>query len=282
MKTGNKEKTDPPTHVFDWGHYAPPTSAKVLLYIISAGISRGSVRKIIFRIWKRFYPNIVDINKWGIKFRLNISDNNTDAKILTSSKIYDKEEILFLRKVCNDGIFVDIGANIGYYSLSALTSGAAKVIAIEPNLPTYSRLQFNIQSNGFKDQENIITLPLGVGPQGKMKLYSKDKDLGSATLIKPETNTGFQTSIQTRPLADILSTYSIEYISCIKVDIEGAEDQALVPYLHDLNPKLLPKSLIIEHCHNKYWKTNLLHLLQNIGYRQHLKNKSNIILINNL
>ena len=75
------------------------------------------------------------------------------------------------------GIFVDIGANIGYYAMRLAKAGAT-VLALEPNPAAYQRLLYNSDINLFAGK--ITTLLLGVGEEGEAVLSFSD--LGSGSL----------------------------------------------------------------------------------------------------
>ena len=67
----------------------------------------------------------------GIKFILNPSDNSTDSKMIVSSRTLEKLELNYLKsmKKSKNAIFLDIGANIGYYSLMSAKLGFKKIYA---------------------------------------------------------------------------------------------------------------------------------------------------------
>jgi len=73
------------------------------------------------------------------------------------------------------GIFVDIGANNGFFSLlaSTLVGSTGKVLAIEPTRRTFDRLTGNIELNGFN---NILTLNVACGEANAEKEF---QDYGS-------------------------------------------------------------------------------------------------------
>lgn len=258
-----------------WGAYAPQFQLKVLRLLTCSGLSHGKVTKQIIKLWKKQHGDLVDISIDNIRYRLNLSDNLTDAKILASSKRYDHKELRALTRACRQGVFVDIGANIGYYSLRVAAGGAASVLAIEPNPPTLERLRFNISINKFDDR--ITVAPIGIGPSGTANFFSTG-DLGSASLIKSASDRSSAIVIQTRPLLDIINENGIERIAGMKIDVEGIEDRALLPFFEAAAKPLWPSCLVIEHCHHQEWETDIIEYLLENGYRSVNKTRANTIL----
>jgi FkbM family methyltransferase len=261
-----------------WGEYAPPPQSLFLRFLIASGFGRGAIRTRILERWREKYGTIVDITREGIHYRLDISDNVTDGKILASSVVYDKKELSYLQNACKEGgVFVDVGANIGYYSLVLAHSCNCKVVAIEPNPPTLKRLEFNIAINRHL-REKISIIPLGVGPEGEFELYS-DNNLGAASLhatIVPGSNNVVK--INTKPLLDILEDQQVTKIDALKIDIEGMEDQALGPFISRADAGMLPKCIIIEDDQKHLWKTDLMQQLFDKGYVEKARTRGNAIL----
>ncbi len=260
---------------FPWGHYSPPKGAWFLRLVTAAGFGRGKFKRKIIESWQKHFGYIYDVTVRGVKYRLDISDNVTDKKILTSSKVYDKEELGALLHACAGGIFVDIGANIGYYSLHLAVKGNSRVVAIEPNPPTLERLQYNIAINGL--QEMITVVPKGIGPEGTHDLYS-GKNLGSSSFHDdPNEETCNITSVETTPLLSLFEKLAIQEIDGIKIDIEGMEDQALVPFFRDAPDALWPKCIVIEHGHEHFWREDVYEVLRKKGYTQTHRTRGNFI-----
>ena len=71
-----------------------------------------------------------------------------------TDKYYEKDEIEVLKKHFNDNIknntFVDVGANIGSYSILAGSCDGVNVLAFEPAPSTFSWLEKNISINDRK------------------------------------------------------------------------------------------------------------------------------------
>ncbi len=258
----------------NWGHYSPPPASWRLRALIACGLARGGIKKKIEHIWKKRFGPIVDITAGGIKYRLNLQDNVTDRRILTSHKRYDRKEIDALKAACSNGVFIDIGANIGLYSLSLAANGA-QVLAIEPNPKTLTRLRYNTALNEFAPQ--ITILPIGIGIEGEFQLVSEG-DLGSAN-IRPD-NSGYSESvtITTRPLLEVLTEQNIDKIDGLKIDIEGMEDRALLPFFKSAPKSLWPNCIVIEHCGSNHWNEDIIaHLLTN-GYKLAFQTRGNSVL----
>jgi len=262
---------------FSWGKYAPKKKGLFLRFLIAVGLGRGSIRAKILKTWKEKFGNLLDINVRGINYRLNLDDNVIDCKIFASSIIYDKKELNYLKKACQGGVFVDIGANTGYYSLVLAHEACCEVIAIEPNPPTINRLKFNVEINSDL-KEKITIIPMGVGEDGEFELYSGE-DLGGASLHgslfeKPNN----KVTIQTKPLFDILTKQNIKHVDSLKIDVEGMEDYALGPFFEKAPFQMWPKCIVIEYDHQHMWKIDLLNILMDKGYIEVSRSSGNVTL----
>lgn len=126
-------------------------------------------------------------------------------------------------------VVLDLGAHIGAYSVkAALAVGAeGKVIAIEPNEENSRLLRANIQINGLR---NVIVLQKGVWrTRGKLRLRVSETR-GSHTLCTDSSDfraTGEFEEVEVDTVDNILRELQIKNTSFIKMDIEGAELEAL-------------------------------------------------------
>lgn len=266
----------PDDHLSPWGTFAPPASAALLILLKKIGISRGWVRKWILRKWKALNLPLVDTTVHGIRYRLDIDGNTTDGKILTSSRHYDKQEIDALSLAGDDplAVFVDIGANTGYYSLTMAKAGYRRVLAIEPNPPTLQRLRFNVACNGYEEVIQIV--PSCVGATGKVPFYFTG-DMGSASLFNPGDDTE-PVWVESVPLATILHDHEIERIDALKIDVEGYEDRVLIPFFESAPEALWPRKLVMEDCNRHLWEKDLIGILTGSGFVIDSKTRGNVIL----
>ena len=129
-------------------------------------------------------------------------------------------------------IFVDVGANIGYYSLLiARNNPEYSVLAIEAMPANFSLLEKNISSNKMK---NIRPIPCAaMSHRGKITLYNPvDTHMGAATIIPGLYCNDTTTEIEGFPLSEIILPEEISRIKLFKIDVEGAEwevIQGLIP-----------------------------------------------------
>jgi len=248
-----------------WGRFLPPPQTWFLRLLIHLGAGRGFVRKAIIRKWRKLAPPLVDFEIRGVRFRLEIAANTSDAKILTSSTLNNKRELDALAGAPKSpaSVFVDVGANTGYYSLMLAKRGFGRVIAIEPNPPTLERLRFNIAANDAAGSVEVV--PYSVGPRGEIPFYSSG-GLGSASAIG-KTGESPACHVTALPLIDILRAMEITRIDAMKIDVEGFEATVLLPFFSGAPRTLWPQVVVIEDCHRVHWSVDVIDHMVGLGYR---------------
>ena len=119
--------------------------------------------------------------------------------------------------------FVDVGANIGYYSLlaSKLVGEGGAVVAIEASPKTFEKLQANLALNGVS---NVRPVNLAAADSERtVKLFrGHDHHIGLATILD-DSGFDLECEVETAPLSKILRLNEIERARIIKIDVEGAE-----------------------------------------------------------
>lgn len=266
-----------PTDNQTWGEFKPTGKAALLRFLVEAGLSCGFLHKWITRTWlSRFGYGPVDINYHGLKLRVVPDRNITDQKILFRSGLRDHAELSFIdRHVPAKGVFLDIGANIGYYSLSAAKLGFARIVSIEPNPLLVPRLLFNAAANDLNERLQLV--PVAVSDKaGELFLHSPG-DMGSGTVSS--TSVAGDVAVRVDTLVDILASVGVERVDAFKIDVEGHEDKALLSWLRSLPDDRLPVAGIIEFVHQRLWKDDVIAYLLGRGYRIGLKTRSNVIVL---
>ena len=146
-------------------------------------------------------------------------------------KSFFKEEPLiieWIKSFSKKDIFFDVGANIGLYTLAALTKGA-KVYAAELDPKNVSILFENLYLNKFFDE--CILLPFALGEKNKIeKIFYRDFSEGDALQsIGKETGlpTVFGNKFNTRQIVfqidKIFDTFNLNQPNKIKIDVDGNE-----------------------------------------------------------
>jgi FkbM family methyltransferase len=264
----------------DFGYYAPNPRQKLILGLVKTGFGRGRLKSYFQKkfISESERSSPVDICYHNLKLRLIPGTNITDDRILFSSKLREKRELLHLKQAIKQGqkTFIDIGANVGYYALNAAKFGANKVIAIEPNPATYDRLRQNISLNNF---QNIITpLQVGLGAEpGSMTLHVIEDSLGGSSMKAGNGKATKQVNVEILPLTTMLADQAITKADIIKIDIEGLEDKVLFPYFKSIKDDQYPSMIIIED-NSDEWDDNILQWLLDNGYKIAEETRGNFIL----
>jgi FkbM family methyltransferase len=262
-----------------WGAFAPAGAARVLLLLKQLGLARGSAKKHLGRLWSRMgLGTPVDIRYAGLKFRVHPFDNTVENKMLFGSKLRDEQELNNLRgAVAGGGVFLDIGANIGYYALMAARFGAGRVLAFEPNPKVYARLCFNIAANGLENRVKPLQIALGA-ETATMTMIVTDRDMGGSRISTDGDDSGNAISVQMAPLGNVLQDERIDRVDALKIDVEGMEDAVLFPFFEASDRRVWPRVIIIEHTSQHQWKRDILSWLIGSGYREIERNRSNAML----
>ena len=126
------------------------------------------------------------------------------------------------------GIVVDIGANIGGYTIRACQNSSL-VVAIEPLFDVFKILEYNVKMNCPKG--NVILVNKAISDRRgkatiKVPKLGRKTFSGRASILDKKSYHYEQTQayvIETDTLDNIISSLSIRKIDFLKIDIEGAE-----------------------------------------------------------
>lgn len=231
-------------------------------------------------------PLPVDLSLNGINMRCMFRDNYSEKKFVFTPWRYDRDERRLLRQYLgNGGVFLDIGANVGIYTLTALTQHgfAGRILAFEPNPVTRIRLQTNLSANGCaSDDPRVQVMPIGIADtHSQFTLQLDAANLGASSInshnrSRHAADPAQQVVIQCKPLLDVLAEENVQHIDVIKIDIEGAEDKAMAPYLNNAPEHLLARLVIIENSPH-LWQLDVFALLKQRGYERILQNRMNSV-----
>ena len=139
------------------------------------------------------------------------------------NKYEPKDSQLLFTLVKDSKVILDIGANIGWYSLHfAKMNPGSTIFSFEPILFTYKKLLKNIELNSLN---NIIPVNLGLSnKKGEVEFYYS-KDFTGATSSKDilENEKSIKINSKITKLDSFVKERKISKIDFIKCDVEGAE-----------------------------------------------------------
>lgn len=119
---------------------------------------------------------------------------------------------------------LDIGANLGIYTLHALKAGC-EVYSFEPIPRTFDILEQNVKANGFADTGKAHLYNCAVSDKnGTVDFFYTKKMCGHSNMYQSEFDSDIKLSVPTVTVDDHLK--EIHHVDVIKIDVEGAEYQA--------------------------------------------------------
>ncbi len=175
-----------------------------------------------------------------------------------------------------DCVFLDIGANVGAYALfvAAAAGPGARVLAVEPQPDIFDKLTYNIAQNPFGSVKAVACAV--ADKAGEMTLFVDPRNRGESSLKVVGTNEGAAIRVPAVSLLDLVRGEGLTRLDAVKLDVEGAEDLILEPFLRQAPSSLYPRLLIVEDG-TDLWQTDLAALLTRHGYRRIAKTRLNLV-----
>jgi FkbM family methyltransferase len=134
---------------------------------------------------------------------------------------------LFDGDLTDTGIVLDIGANIGSFSLFAASLGAKKVISVEPEPHNLELLRQNINDNqaNVPDCEFVID-DHAIGRE-RSRAFITDEH-GDSKVVKHKGMENGLSEVAVISLDQLFTNHNLEFIDVLKIDIEGLEGDVIM------------------------------------------------------
>jgi FkbM family methyltransferase len=192
-----------------------------------------------WQIGSRLLPGAVSM-PFVNESRLLVSPGMTGATGNVYCGLHELEDMAFVLHCLRDtDVFVDIGANIGSYTVLASGAVGARTISVEPIPSAYTYLIDNIRINNI--QSKVSPLNIGLGSSKGTLRFSSDRDTMNHVLVENEE----VESIVEVAVDTIDNIVADSPPSLIKIDVEGFETEVIAGADQTLsNPTLL--ALIME------------------------------------
>ncbi|WP_342641119.1 FkbM family methyltransferase [Rhodoligotrophos ferricapiens] len=132
-------------------------------------------------------------------------------------------ELHYLNMFVRPGdVFIDVGANIGLFTLKA-AKVASKVISVEPGSEAGSQLKANVALNGYS---NVTIVPKALADKaGSATLHHVPlgDDPQAFSLLSGDTAEAGET-VETTTLDLLVKDLGLARVDVVKMDVEGAEE----------------------------------------------------------
>ena len=190
-----------------------------------------------FKLFKRLVPSLIRKLSFSPngntifldEFKINLYLTSSIDREIYLKNEYEKDQLDFVNKeMINQkyDYFFDIGAYIGYYSLS-LCKLVAKTAAFEPNQLNFQRLIKNVEINNF----DIICHNLGCSDsKNKQKLWYTDKNKSGGSSIFQDADIEINNYDKTKLLFEEIETDKLDNLYPLKnkkiffkIDVERHE-----------------------------------------------------------
>jgi FkbM family methyltransferase len=165
------------------------------------------------------------VERCGAQIVLNPIDPVVSGAL--TLRVYERVETEFFLSVCRPGMtFLDIGANVGYYTALALarTGGDARIVAMEPDPETFQYLLQTVRANpggavdcvarAASDHNGVGILHTSRNNRGDSRLYANELADGACQVPVVRGD-------------DLLEEMRIPSVELIKIDVQGYEAHAM-------------------------------------------------------
>lgn len=197
-----------------------------------------ALSNVIFRwVWRG--GNIIEVQ--GNKMYIDVFDPSPALRktfqAYAMNLVHEEATTRLFRKLLHPGnVVLDLGANIGYFTLIAARAVGAtgRVVSFEPERRNFWYLSKNVSINGLKQ---VTTHQMAIAEKsGWTKLYLCSYDSGHHTINQFQGIAAISrgrryqeeaVDIRTVRVDDILDEMGIGHVDVIKMDVEGAEALAV-------------------------------------------------------
>lgn len=208
------------------------------------------------------------------KIMMYVSPNEHQQRQLFWYGYYEKPVGITIKRLLKPGhVFLDIGANIGYFSLlAAKCCPSSMVVSFEPVIEIFEKLQKNILLN---NTPNIITVNMAAGEKDEVRdIYlSAPDNTGMSSLEKPENYSGVSQKTEVIAIDTWFARSNLPKVDLVKIDVEGNELSVLKgmkTVIEKFRPLIImevnPETLSLF----RLSVTDLYRQILNLGYEAHL------------
>lgn len=173
--------------------------------------------------------------------RLHVDTQDLIQRYIYTFGLWEPHLTYWLRgRLKPDDVFVDVGANIGYFSVlaSGLVGIGGQVVSVEASPTFHGILLDQARVNGC---DNIRAVNAAVSDKRRVLRFNlaSSQNMGANSIVPYDGPAESSFQIGAKPLPEILSEWELTRARVIKIDVEGAEGavvRGLAPVLDRLRP----------------------------------------------
>ena len=184
---------------------------------------RALARLLHWQVWQRTAGRPLFVAMPGGR-RLKCYPHSTAATGVLYCGLPEWEDMRFLLEFLQPGdVFVDVGANVGVYTLLASAVPRVSIWAFEPSSSAFERLEENIRLNALESR--VVTRRAAVGTRAGMVSVTTGRDTVNRIVVPGEEVD--REEVDMVSLDDVLGPEVRASVRLVKADVEGAEEQVL-------------------------------------------------------
>ncbi|MCA1243255.1 FkbM family methyltransferase [Stappia stellulata] len=208
----------------------------------------------IRRLVVRGRPGPFDVEVFpSVRARLYPASNRCEKRAVAGVQLFDFGERMALREACLSSssapfVFVDLGANVGLYSLWMVSVAREanrpfQGLAVEPDPETRARLEDNLAASGASDI--VAVAPVAVGETaGRGAIVTHGQNRGEHMVRAAEASDADTVEILT--VQEICARHGVSRIDAMKIDLEGHDEGALRGLFSGAPDTLWPQLIVVE------------------------------------
>lgn len=152
---------------------------------------------------------------------------NHESVALIAQEMTDLDEYEFHDQRIEPGdVVIDCGGHVGFYSKLALSRGASRVIALEPDPENYWLFSRNLEKEIAAGRVRLIKAGVW-DEEGELEFHHDAENPGAHSFFDHGGKGTVIENVPVLPLDDIVEELGLDRVDWIKMDIEGAEQRAL-------------------------------------------------------
>lgn len=203
--------------------------ANTLGFVARHPLSRGRVgqnlaRLLSWQVGSRLVPGAVAVDFVNGSLLL-ARPGMTGATGNVYVGLHEFEDMAFVLHFLRPGdLFVDVGANIGSYTILAAAAVGADCISFEPGPEAFSWLVRNVGLNGVSNR--VEARREAVGSRTGQVSFTADRDTTNHPVLGPVGEAG-EERVQSVPMTTLDQALGGRVPAMLKIDVEGFETEVL-------------------------------------------------------